>query len=184
MKTFQVKLHLVVIRFISCTATVQMLVKRLVTHNVTDGKYMMKLNGRSVADGRQAIIFWARWQAQDKSITRRSCTKIWQTCDEFFSCYSHYELGAHSIAEVAATLRQNISGVNTIVYHQLYAYLEDHDIICKYQSGFRDIHSTVMALLEATDTSAYNIDHCKINAVVFQDLKKRLWTRWTTRSFY
>ena len=69
-------------------------------------------------------------------------------------------------------MRQNISRVNTIVYDQLYAYLEDHDIICKNQSGFRDIHSTVTALLEATDTSAYNIDRCKINAVVSQDLKK------------
>ena len=39
-----------------------------------------------------------------------------------------------------------------IVYHQLNAYLEEHDTICKYQSGFRAIHSTVMALLEATDT--------------------------------
>ena len=28
------------------------------------------------------------------------------------------------------------------------------------------------ALLEVTDASAYNIDRCKINAVVFQDLKK------------
>ena len=59
-----------------------------------------------------------------------------------------------------------------IVYDQLYAYLEEHDIICKYQSGFRAIHSTVTALLEATDTWAYNIDRGKINAVVFLDLKK------------
>ena len=50
----------------------------------------------------------------------------------FFSWYPHYELGARSIEEVAATLRQNTSRVNTIVYDQLYAYLEDHDIICKY----------------------------------------------------
>lgn len=133
---------------------------------------MTKLNERSVADGRQAIIFWAPWQAQDKSITRRSCTKIWQTCDQFFSWYPHYELGACSIAEVAATLRQKNSRVNTIVYDQLNAYLEDHDIICKYQSGFRAIHSTLTALLEVTDTSANNIDRCKIDAVVFQDLKK------------
>ena len=33
-------------------------------------------------------------------------------------------------------------------------------------------HSTVTALLEATDTWAYNIDKGKINAVVFLDLKK------------
>ena len=54
-----------------------------------------------------------------------------------------------------------------IVYDQLYAYLEEHNIICKYQSGFRAIHSTVTALLEATDTWAYNIDRGKINVVVF-----------------
>ena len=29
-----------------------------------------------------------------------------------------------------------------IVYDQLYAYLEEHSIICKYQSGFRCTHST------------------------------------------
>ena len=59
-----------------------------------------------------------------------------------------------------------------IVYDQLYAYLEEHSIICKYQSGFCSTHSTVAALLEATDTLAYNIDRGKINAVVFLDLKK------------
>ena len=59
-----------------------------------------------------------------------------------------------------------------IVYDQLYAYLEEHDIICKYQSGFRAIHSTVTTLLEATDTWAFNIDLGKINAVVFLFLKK------------
>ena len=45
-----------------------------------------------------------------------------------------------------------------IVYDQLYAYLTEHDIVCKHQSGFRTLHSTVTALLEATDTWAYNID--------------------------
>ena len=39
-----------------------------------------------------------------------------------------------------------------IVYDQLYAYLEEHSIICKYQSGFCSTHTTVTALLEATDT--------------------------------
>ena len=59
-----------------------------------------------------------------------------------------------------------------IVYDQLYAHLEEHSIICKYQSGFRATHSTVTALLEATDTWAYDIDCGKTNAVVFLDLKK------------
>ena len=59
-----------------------------------------------------------------------------------------------------------------IVYEQLYAYLEEHDILCQNQSGFRANHSTVTALLEATDSWAYNIDNGKINGVIFLDLKK------------
>ena len=59
-----------------------------------------------------------------------------------------------------------------IVYEQLYAYLEAHDILCQNQSGFRANHSTVTALLEATDSWAYNIDNGKINGVIFLDLKK------------
>ena len=48
----------------------------------------------------------------------------------------------------------------------------EHNIICKHQSDFRAAHSAVTALLEATDTWAYNIDRGKINAAVFLDLKK------------
>ena len=59
-----------------------------------------------------------------------------------------------------------------IVYDQLYAYLEEHDILYQNQSGFRATHSTVTALLEATDSWAYNIDNGKINGVIFLDLKK------------
>ena len=43
-----------------------------------------------------------------------------------------------------------------IVYEQLYAYLEEHDILCQNQSGFRANHSTVTSLLEATDSWAYH----------------------------
>ena len=63
-----------------------------------------------------------------------------------------------------------------ILYEQLYAHLEEHDKLCKHQSCFRAIHSTVTALLEATDTWAYNIDFGKINADIFVDLKKALDT--------
>ena len=59
-----------------------------------------------------------------------------------------------------------------IAYDQLYTYLADNDFIYQYQSGFRTIHSTVTALLVATDSWAYNVDRGKINAVVFLDLKK------------
>ena len=71
-----------------------------------------------------------------------------------------------SVISVAAKVFERIA------YDQLYAYLEQHDIICKYQSGFRAIQSTVTALLEATDTWAYDIDRGKINVVVFLDLIK------------
>ena len=40
------------------------------------------------------------------------------------------------------------------VYDQLYACLEERNIIYKYQSGFRAFHSTVTALLESSDTWA------------------------------
>ena len=59
-----------------------------------------------------------------------------------------------------------------IIYDQVYGYLEEHNILFKSQSGFRAIHSTVTALLEATDTWEYNIDRGNINAVVFLDLKR------------
>lgn len=39
-----------------------------------------------------------------------------------------------------------------IIYDQIYACLSEHDILSKSQSGFRSIHSTVTALLEATDS--------------------------------
>ena len=42
----------------------------------------------------------------------------------------------------------------------------------RYQSCFRTTHSTVTALIEATDSWAYNFNRGKVNAVVFRDLKK------------
>ena len=39
-----------------------------------------------------------------------------------------------------------------IIFDQIYACLSEHDILSKSQSGFRSIHSTVTALLEATDS--------------------------------
>ena len=63
-----------------------------------------------------------------------------------------------------------------ILYEQLYAHLEEQDKLCKHQSRFRAIHSTDIAVLEAIDSWAYNIDIERINGVIFQDLKKALDT--------
>ena len=59
-----------------------------------------------------------------------------------------------------------------LVYNQLSSYLSENNILLKYQSGFRSFHSTVTALLEATDNWAFNIDRGYVHAVVFLDLKK------------
>ena len=59
-----------------------------------------------------------------------------------------------------------------VVYDQLYYYLTKNCILSRYQSGFRSLHSTVTALLEATDSWAMNIDRGFVNAVVYLDLKK------------
>ena len=59
-----------------------------------------------------------------------------------------------------------------IIYNQLSSYLSENNILSQYQSGFRSFHSTMTALLEATDNWAFNIDRGYVNAVVFLDLKK------------
>ena len=38
-----------------------------------------------------------------------------------------------------------------IIYDQLYAYLNNNDLLNNCQSGFRSLHSTLTALLEATN---------------------------------
>ena len=59
-----------------------------------------------------------------------------------------------------------------IVYNQFYEYLTVNNLISCNQSGFRSLHSTATALLEATDNWAFNIDKGNVNAVIFLDLKK------------
>ena len=59
-----------------------------------------------------------------------------------------------------------------VVYDQIFAFLNENKLLSPHQSGFRCLHSTVTALLEATDSWAYDIDRGNINAVVFLDLKK------------
>ena len=59
-----------------------------------------------------------------------------------------------------------------IVYDQVKLFIDENKLLFKNQSGFRSLHSTVTALLEATNDWAYNIDCGNVNAVVFLDLKK------------
>ena len=50
--------------------------------------------------------------------------------------------------------------------------LTENKLLCCYQSGFRTLHSTVTALIEATDSWSLNVDRGPVNAVVFLDRKK------------
>ncbi|XP_015768412.1 PREDICTED: RNA-directed DNA polymerase from mobile element jockey-like [Acropora digitifera] len=59
-----------------------------------------------------------------------------------------------------------------IAYDQVYRYLTEYKLLYCYQSGFRTLHSTVTALIEATDSWSLNVDRGLVNAVVFLDLKK------------
>ena len=59
-----------------------------------------------------------------------------------------------------------------IIHDQLYSYLNDNNLLAPCQSGFRSLHSTTTALLEATDTWSLNIDNGLINGIIFIDLKK------------
>ena len=59
-----------------------------------------------------------------------------------------------------------------IIYNQLYNYLHAHNLLSKYQSGFRPLHSTTTALLDATMEWFTNMDNGQINSVVFLDLSK------------
>ena len=60
------------------------------------------------------------------------------------------------------------------MYNQGYVYLSEDSIISKSQSGFHSIQSTVTALLEVTDSWAFDIDRGNVNAIVFLDLKRPL----------
>ena len=59
-----------------------------------------------------------------------------------------------------------------LVHDQVYRYLICNDLLSKYQSGFRPDHSTLTALVEATNSWSVNIDKSLLNRVVFIDLKK------------
>lgn len=59
-----------------------------------------------------------------------------------------------------------------IVYLQLYSYFTNNNLLSKYQSGFRPLHSTLTALLDATTEWYINMDKKAFNSVLFLDLSK------------
>ena len=59
-----------------------------------------------------------------------------------------------------------------LVYDQLYRYLDENELICLQQSGFRSLHSVVTCLLKCTNDWYVNIDKGKYTAMIFIDFKK------------
>ena len=58
------------------------------------------------------------------------------------------------------------------VYNQFYKFMSDNKLLCSSQSGFRSLHSTLTALLEATNSWSVNIDNSLLNGIISIDLKK------------
>ena len=59
-----------------------------------------------------------------------------------------------------------------ILHKRLYDHLTEHDILYKYQFGFREGHSTTHALIEATDRIRNAIDNKELMCGIFIDLTK------------
>ena len=59
-----------------------------------------------------------------------------------------------------------------LVYKRLYNFLLKHNVLYKYQFGFRKNHSTSMALLEVIDNCYKNLDEDKKTVGIYFDLQK------------
>ena len=71
-----------------------------------------------------------------------------------------------SVLSVVAKIFEKLVG------GQLNYYLKENNILTKFQSGFREGHSTTSSLLSSTNSWLINMDSGLINGVLFLDLKK------------
>lgn len=66
--------------------------------------------------------------------------------------------------------------IENIVHNQLVKFLEDNDIICENQHGFRESHSTETALIKLTDHLVKNNENGLVTVTVFLDFKRAFET--------
>ena len=59
-----------------------------------------------------------------------------------------------------------------LVYNQLYSFIDKHQILYKYQFGFRKGYFTEQAILEITDNVKLATDKGQITCGLFLDLSK------------
>ena len=71
-----------------------------------------------------------------------------------------------------ATLSPFCKVLERLVYDQLYSFIDKHQILYKYQFGFRKGYSTEQAILEITDNLKLATDKGQITCGLFLDLSK------------
>ena len=59
-----------------------------------------------------------------------------------------------------------------IIYKQLFDFFNSNKLLSTKQWGFRNLHSTVLALLNSSNNWRINIDKGERNGVIFLDIKK------------
>ena len=59
-----------------------------------------------------------------------------------------------------------------VLYHRVYAYLTEHNLIDKRQHGFRESHSTELAITTIYDELLRNFDNKSVTSSLFLDLSK------------
>ena len=62
--------------------------------------------------------------------------------------------------------------IERVMHSQLYAFLNENNLITEQQYGFRSNHSTELATLKLTDTIMYELDNSHIPCAIFLDLSK------------
>ena len=62
--------------------------------------------------------------------------------------------------------------IERVMHSQLYAFLNENNLITEQQYGFRSNHSTDLATLKLTDTIMYELDNSHIPCAIFLDLSK------------
>ena len=58
------------------------------------------------------------------------------------------------------------------IFQQLYKYMNENNLISKFQSGFRPGYSTLSALIQMCDAWFNNMDNGELTGVVFLDIQK------------
>ena len=86
-----------------------------------------------------------------------------------------YKKGNHKLIDNyrPISLLPTISRIfETVIYSQLYEYIEHHHIMNDSQYGFRKAHSTVYTATELIDRLTYKLDNNKIPFNIYIDLSK------------